>query len=78
MHDPFLLYDMEKAVELIQQAIASNKKIAVYGDYDGDGVTSVTVITTALERMGADVCSPFRTALNMAMDRIKNLFQRIV
>ncbi len=55
MHDPFLLYDMDKAVELIKKAIASNKKIAVYGDYDADGVTSVTVLTTALERMGADV-----------------------
>ena len=55
MHDPFLLYDMEKAVALIKTAIASDKKIAVYGDYDADGVTSVTVLTTALERMGADV-----------------------
>ncbi|MET3658943.1 single-stranded-DNA-specific exonuclease RecJ [Sporosarcina psychrophila] len=55
MHDPFLLYDMDKAVSLITTAIASDKKIAVYGDYDGDGVTSVTVLTTALERMGADV-----------------------
>jgi len=55
MHDPYLLYEMDKAVELIKQAIAANKKIAVYGDYDGDGVTSVTVLMTALERMGADV-----------------------
>ena len=55
MHDPFLLHEMEKAVALIKKMIASNKKIAVYGDYDADGVTSVTVLTTALERMGADV-----------------------
>ncbi len=55
MHDPYLLYDMDKAVELITKAIAANKKIAVYGDYDADGVTSVTVLMTALERMGADV-----------------------
>ncbi len=55
MHDPYLLFEMNKAVELIKQAIASNKKIAIYGDYDGDGVTSVTVLMTALERIGADV-----------------------
>lgn len=55
MHDPYLLYEMDRAVELIKQAIAAHKKIAVYGDYDGDGVTSVTVLMTALERMGADV-----------------------
>ena len=55
MHDPFLLHDMDKAVSLIKSAIATNKKIAVYGDYDADGVTSVTVLTTALERLEADV-----------------------
>ncbi len=55
MHDPFLLHDMNKAVSIIKTAIASDKKIAVYGDYDADGVTSVTVLTTALERLGADV-----------------------
>lgn len=54
MHDPYLLYEMDKAVELITKAIAADKKIAVYGDYDGDGVTSVTVLMTALERLGAD------------------------
>lgn len=55
IHDPFLLYDMDKAVELIQQAVSQNKKIAVYGDYDADGVTSIAVLKTALERLGADV-----------------------
>ena len=44
-----------KRSQLIKTAIASDKKIAVYGDYDADGVTSVTVLTTALERLGADV-----------------------
>ena len=47
LHDPYLFYDMEKAVTLIEKAITANKKIAVYGDYDADGVTSVTVLTTA-------------------------------
>ncbi len=34
IHDPYLLYGMEKAVELIRQAISNDKKIAIYGDYD--------------------------------------------
>lgn len=55
LHNPYLFYDMEKAVSLIKKAIAMDKKIVVYGDYDADGVTSVTILTTALERLGADV-----------------------
>ncbi|WP_060205360.1 single-stranded-DNA-specific exonuclease RecJ [Sporosarcina koreensis] len=55
LHDPFLLFDMEKAVDRIQQAIETDEKITVYGDYDADGVTSVTVLTTALEQLGANV-----------------------
>lgn len=55
LHDPFLLYGMDIAVKRIQQAIENAEKITVYGDYDADGVTSVTVLTTALERLGANV-----------------------
>lgn len=55
LHDPYLLFDMEKAVERIHQAIETGEKITIYGDYDADGVTSVTVLTTALEQLGANV-----------------------
>ena len=55
LHDPYLLNDMAKSVERIKRAIESNEKITVYGDYDADGVTSVTVLSTALERLGANV-----------------------
>ncbi|AXH99279.1 single-stranded-DNA-specific exonuclease RecJ [Sporosarcina sp. PTS2304] len=55
LHDPFLLYGMDTTVELIKQAIADQQQITIYGDYDGDGVTSVTVLTTALERLQAKV-----------------------
>lgn len=55
MHDPFLMHDMEKAVSIIKKAIAANEKMVIYGDYDADGVTSITVLMTALERLGADV-----------------------
>ncbi|HEY9195131.1 MAG TPA: single-stranded-DNA-specific exonuclease RecJ [Mucilaginibacter sp.] len=44
LHDPFLMKDMEKAVERIEAAMASGEKILVYGDYDVDGTTAVTTV----------------------------------
>ncbi|WP_414049865.1 single-stranded-DNA-specific exonuclease RecJ [Macrococcus animalis] len=55
IHDPYLLFDMEKAVTRIKFAIENNEPILVYGDYDADGVTSVTVLVKTLESMGAIV-----------------------
>lgn len=55
-HDPFLLHDMEKSVERIQQAVENGEKILVYGDYDADGITSTTVMKEAIELIGGNVC----------------------
>lgn len=55
LEDPFTLYDMEKSVNRIQQAIANGEKILIYGDYDADGITSTTVLKEALETLGAEV-----------------------
>jgi single-stranded-DNA-specific exonuclease len=44
LHDPFLMADMEKAILRIEKAIASGEKILVYGDYDVDGTTAVSVV----------------------------------
>ncbi|MBQ2897809.1 MAG: single-stranded-DNA-specific exonuclease RecJ [Clostridia bacterium] len=52
--DPFLLKDMEKAVKRINTAISDNEKIAVYGDYDVDGVTATTLMLSCLKELGAD------------------------
>lgn len=43
-YDPFLLPDMEAGVDLILDAIKNNRKICIYGDYDADGVTSVSIL----------------------------------
>lgn len=43
LHDPFLMKDMEQAIERIEIALAKGEKILIYGDYDVDGTTSVTV-----------------------------------
>lgn len=51
-HDPFLMPDMKEAVDRIEQAIEKNEKIIIYGDYDVDGVTSITVLKKFLESRG--------------------------
>ncbi len=52
--DPFLLADMEKAVARIEQAVAQNETIIVYGDFDADGVTATVLLTEALRGLGLD------------------------
>ncbi|SMO59394.1 single-stranded-DNA-specific exonuclease RecJ [Solitalea koreensis] len=44
LHDPFLMKDMEKAIHRIEQAIRNREKILIYGDYDVDGTTSVSLV----------------------------------
>ncbi len=44
LHDPFLMTDMDKAVDRLDKAIASHEKILVYGDYDVDGTTAVALL----------------------------------
>ena len=53
--DPFLLPDMEKAVSRISRALDGFEKIAVYGDYDADGVTATAMLYSYLESCGGDV-----------------------
>ena len=54
--DPFLLKDMDKAVNKIKDSVAKKEKIMIYGDYDVDGVTSVAALWRYLTFKGADVC----------------------
>lgn len=49
LHDPFLMKDMDKAVARLEQAIANQEKVLVYGDYDVDGTTSVALMYTFLK-----------------------------
>lgn len=50
LHDPFLMKDMDKAVERLEQAIANQEKVMIYGDYDVDGTTSVAMVYTFLRQ----------------------------
>lgn len=55
LSDPFLLKDMDKAAARITRAVDNMEKIAVYGDYDADGVTSTAMLYSYFETRGADV-----------------------
>ena len=54
-YDPYQMPDMEIAVERIMKAIDNEEKIIIYGDYDVDGITSVTVLKSFLEERGIKV-----------------------
>ena len=51
LHDPFLMKDMDKAVDRLQKAISEGEKILIYGDYDVDGTTAVALIYTYLKNL---------------------------
>ncbi len=53
LRDPFLLPDMEKGIARVLEAIKNREKILIYGDYDVDGITSVSILILSLKRLGA-------------------------
>ena len=53
-HNPFLMPDMKQAVDRILIAIESKEKVIIYGDYDVDGITSITVLKKFLEERGLE------------------------
>lgn len=55
LHDPYLLKDMDLAVDRIEKALENHEKIAIYGDYDVDGVTSVSLLYLYLTERGGNV-----------------------
>ncbi len=55
LHDPFLMADMEKAVDRLNRAIGHKEKILVYGDYDVDGTTAVALVYKFLQRYTSNV-----------------------
>ena len=52
LHDPFLMKDMDKAVERVERAVRNREKIMVYGDYDVDGTTAVALVYKFLRQIG--------------------------
>ena len=76
-YNPFLLNDMEIAVERILKAIEQKEKVLIYGDYDADGITSITVLKKFLEERGltADYYIPNRLEEGYGLN--KNAIEKI-
>jgi single-stranded-DNA-specific exonuclease len=55
LHDPFLMKDMDKAIDRIEAAITNQERILVYGDYDVDGTTAVSLVYTFLKSLYKDI-----------------------
>ena len=78
LNDPYEIKDMDKLVERIDRAIKDKEKICIYGDYDVDGITSITIMYQFLTKLGADVMYYLPDRLiegyginNNALDEIK-------
>ena len=57
IHDPFLMKDMDLAVQRIEIAIANNENILVYGDYDVDGTTAVSLVSSYLKTITSNIAT---------------------
>ena len=76
-HDPFLIHDMEKAVERIIKAIEKQEKVTIYGDYDVDGITSITVLKSYLNDRGLEVETYIPNRLNEGYGLNKEAIEKI-
>ena len=77
-HDPFLMPDMEIAVKRIIKAIENKEKILIYGDYDVDGITSITVLKKFLLERGAIVSEYIPNRLDEGYGLNKDAIKKIV
>ena len=76
-HDPFKMPDMERAVERIIKAIDSKEKIIIFGDYDVDGITSITVLKSFFKDLGIDVGEYIPNRLNEGYGLNKEAIEEI-
>ena len=76
-HDPYLITDMEKAINRIVEAIEKQEKVTIYGDYDVDGITSITVLKSFLQDRGLEVSQYIPNRLNEGYGLNKNAIDKI-
>ncbi len=77
-YDPYLMKDMEIAVERIVKAIERKEKVIIYGDYDVDGITSTTVLKKFLKDLGLEVSYYIPNRLNEGYGLNKTAVEKIV
>ena len=76
-YDPFLMTDMEIAVKRIIEAIRKKQKVTIYGDYDVDGITSITVLKSFLKDVGLDTSVYIPNRLDEGYGLNKNAIDNI-
>lgn len=76
-HNPFLMPDMEIAVNRIMKAIETNEKVMIYGDYDVDGITSITVLKKFLKDRGLETQTYIPNRLEEGYGLSKQAVQKI-
>lgn len=76
-YNPYEMPDMEKAVERILKSIENKEKIIIYGDYDVDGITSITVLESFLKERGLEVNHYIPNRLNEGYGLNKNAIEKI-
>ena len=77
-YDPFLMPDMDLAIDRILKAIDNKEKIIIYGDYDADGITSITVLKSFFKDLGIDVDSYIPNRLDEGYGLNKPAVKQIV
>ena len=77
-HDPFLITDMKIAVDRIIKAIENKENVTIYGDYDVDGITSITVLKSFLQDRGLEVSSYIPNRLDEGYGLNKDAIDKIV
>ena len=77
-YNPFLMKDMEIAVERIVKAIENQEKVIIYGDYDVDGITSTTVLKKFLKDLGLEVSYYIPNRLNEGYGLNNTAIEKIV
>ena len=79
-YSPFLMKDMDKAAARVQQALTNNEKIAVFGDYDVDGITATCILADYLQSRGADavhyIPRRIEDGYGLSCDAIQGLYDR--
>ena len=76
-HDPFMMIDMRPAVDRIKKAIKNKEKVTIYGDYDVDGITSITVLKSFLKDVGLEVSSYIPNRLDEGYGLNKEAIKKI-
>lgn len=80
LHDPFLFEDMQQAVDLIEQHIAKNSKILIFGDYDVDGISASAILIKYFNSVGAKVSNympnRYEDGYGLTVDTINKIFSK--